>query len=104
MKGERGKLLEDNLLAMMVYGGVSVKADVVVPEDETRLTELEMIFEENYGKLSKDELMKEAEELAKNYKMERDKAEIEKLQAELENADEEKTKEILRKITAIRKG
>ena len=68
------------------------------------MRELELVFEEKYGDWKKEALRKEAEELARALKEEKKKVEILELQEKLETADEETTKEILRKIQTIQKG
>lgn len=104
VKSDRLKMLEDNLLALVVYGGVEAKNELEIPEDETRLEELELIFNEKYEGWAKNALEKEAQELYLRYDEENRKAEIEKLTEQLEEADEETTREILRKIQVIQKG
>ncbi len=106
-KGKVLKRLEDNLLSIMVFGGVKVSVELEIPEDEVRLGELEMIFEKEYGGRSAAELEKEGEELAKRYKDEQKKQERKKLQEELaraeEEGDEEEVKALLRKIMELEK-
>ncbi|MBR2587285.1 DNA primase [Candidatus Saccharibacteria bacterium] len=97
--------LEDAILAIMVYGGISGPEEIEVPEDETKLAELEMIFDEMYKNFKKNDLERELRELYGRLKKELNKNEIEKLGAELEseNLDPEREKEILRKITELSK-
>lgn len=97
--------LEDNLLAIMVYGGVEGPAELEVPEDETKLSELELVFDNLYKNYSKAELTKEVKSLYGRLKKELTKSEIAKLMAELEAEDlaPEREKEILRKITELQK-
>lgn len=97
--------LEDNLLAIMVYGGVEGPAELEVPEDETKLSELELVFDNLYKNYSKAELTKEVKSLYGRLKKELIKSEIAKLMAELEAEDlaPEREKEILRKITELQK-
>ncbi|MBQ6147887.1 toprim domain-containing protein [Candidatus Saccharibacteria bacterium] len=105
VKGEKLEKLENNLLAIMIFGGVKTKVELEIPEDEVRLGELEMIFEKEYGGWEKAALEKEGEELTKRYKNELNKHEKLKLQAELavaeEKGDEEEVKILLRKIMAL---
>ena len=97
--------LEDNLLALVVYGGVNAKS-VELPEDETKLAELELIFTKKYGDWNKEALTKEAMELEKRLADYDKKARIRELNKKLEQAegDEELTDKILREITKIQKG
>ena len=97
--------LEDNLLAIMVYGGVEGPEELEIPEDETKLSELELVFDNLYKNYSKAELTKEVKSLYRRLKKELTKSEIAKLMAELEAEDlaPEREKEILRKITELQK-
>ena len=103
-----GKLnqLEDNLLAIALFGGVEVPSEIEIPEDETRRAELEMVFENQYKGRAREELEAEMKELYRGLREEMAKAEIEKLQARLEEEGlgEEEEKEILRKITELQRG
>ena len=99
------KKLKDSLEAILVYGGAAggeIKLDF--PEDETRISELELIFEKEFEKLKAVELEKEAKLLMKRYEEEVIKAEIADLTKQLEEFedDDKKTAEILRKIQSLR--
>ena len=100
--------IKDNLQAIVVYGGVTGVKGVEIPEDETRLTELEMIFEERYKDWNKLALEKEAKALLTRYKVEMGKQEVEMLNVELAKAeeagDEDLQAEILRKIMVLKRG
>jgi hypothetical protein len=99
------KKIEDNLLSILVYGGIDWEGiDIDVPEDETRLKELELVFETEYGDWTNEALKKEIKALEKRRKEEMKKAEILALSSKLEDADEIEKKKILEKITSIRKG
>ncbi|MBR5389369.1 DNA primase [Candidatus Saccharibacteria bacterium] len=106
MKSDRIIGLEDNLLSIMVYGGVDGPEELEVPEDETKLSELELIFDNTYKNYSKSDLEKEVEDLYKALKNEMAKNEIEQLTAELENEDiePEREKEVLKKINELQKS
>ena len=100
------KDLEESLEAIMIYGGsAGGEINLELPEDETKIAELELIFEKKYAKFSEEELKKEAKALMARYKREKDQHEIEKLTRELEEVseDEERTAEILRKIQSLRR-
>ncbi|MBP5675180.1 DNA primase [Candidatus Saccharibacteria bacterium] len=99
------KKLKDSLEAILVYGGAAggeIRLDF--PEDETRISELELVFEKEFGKMKPAELEKEAKLLMKRYEEEVIKSEIEDLTKKLEEFedDDKKTAEILRKIQSLR--
>ena len=100
------KNLEDSLQAILVYGGVvGQEIALEVPEDETRLEELSLIFEEKYVRMKEEALAQEVVSLNRRYKEELKKQRIVKLTEELvkfEN-DEEKTIEILKQIEQLRR-
>ena len=114
--------LRDNLQALLIFGGVTGVKGVDLPEDETRLAELELVFEARYKDWKGPALEKEAKELLGRLKIEETKQEIEALSEELgkveaesdrkraEGASEEeleqleaKYNEILRKIMALKR-
>ncbi len=105
-KGDQLARLENNLMAIAVYGGVEVPSEIETPEDETRLAELEMVFDTTYKGWGKTALATEVKGLYGRLKDEMAKAEICKLQAELEaeNLDPEREKELLRKIMELKKA
>ena len=100
--------IRDNLQAIVVYGGVTNVKGVELPEDETKLAELEMVFEMRYGGWGAAQLEKEASALLTRYKAELGRQEVKQLNIELAEAeaagDEEKQAEILRKIMTLRKS
>ena len=100
------KNLEDSLQAILVYGGVvGQEIALEVPEYETRLEELSLIFEEKYARMKEEALAQEVVSLNRRYKEELKKQRIVKLTEELvkfEN-DEEKTIEILKQIEQLRR-
>lgn len=100
------KSLEDSLQAILVYGGaVGQEIGLEIPEDEMRLEELSLIFEEKYAGMKEEALTREVASLNSRYKEELKKRRIveltEKL-VEFEN-DEEKTVEILKQIEQLRR-
>ena len=100
------KSLEDSLQAILVYGGaVGQEIGLEIPEDEMRLEELSLIFEEKYAGMKEEALAREVASLNSRYKEELKKRRIvgltEKL-VEFEN-DEEKTVEILKQIEQLRR-
>ncbi len=97
--------IEDNLLSILVYGGISVeKIEMEIPDDETKLKELEMVFENEYGTFDTDLLKKEAYALETRRKEELKKCEILELTEKLDQVDEIEKKKILEKIMALRKN
>ncbi|MDO4978998.1 MAG: DNA primase [Candidatus Saccharibacteria bacterium] len=101
------KSLEDQLQAILLYGGGAGNGiKLELPEDETRLAELELIFEEKFGAMPETELKKVAVEINQRYEQERKQVKINELTKQLEECsdDEEKTEEILREITRLRKN
>lgn len=93
--------LEDSLLALKIYGGVTrTKIPLVVPDDETRLSELELVFNQDHSYLDDIDYEKEAAELLARYQQESKKQQIIALSAELEelNEDDENYESILRQI------
>ncbi len=100
--------IRDNLQAIVIYGGVSGIKGVELPDEETRLEELEMVFEARYKEWDKATLEKEAKTLLVRYKTEMGKQEVEMLNVELAKAeevgDEDKQAEILRKIMVLRRA
>ena len=96
--------IEDNLLAIMLYGGeAGAGVNLEIPEDEARLAELEMVYENRYKGWKGENLRKEAEDLMKRRAEGLKKMKIAELSAELEEVDEERGKEILREIMRLQR-
>ena len=96
--------LIDSLEAILVFGGAAggeIKFDF--PEDETRISELELIFENQYSNLSEEGLKKTARSLLRRYEDEVIKAEIANLTETLKTLenDDEKTSKILKQIQSL---
>ena len=86
-----------------MYGGaVAEKIKLEMPEDEVRIKELELVFEKFYKGMSEVELVTEVDELWRRYLEERKRVKLAEMTAELEDADEERTKEILREMMRVR--
>lgn len=102
------KGMRDDLEALMVYGGVTGIHGVEVAQDETRLKELELIFEARYKGWAPEALEQEAQALLKRYKQEMNRRAVEELQERLAEAeakgDEREAEEILRQIMALKKA
>lgn len=90
VKSDKIKKLENSLLAIKIFGGVSkTKIPLDIPDDDTRLSELELIFNSEH-EVSKDvDLEKEAAELLVRYEGELNKAKINELNKKLETLDED---------------
>lgn len=97
------KTLEDSLLAIMLYGGeAGTKIHLELPEDDTKIDELSLIYDNRYASWDAETLQKEAEALLKRYNAAVKKQQIAELTRELsETEDEEASADILRKIQAL---
>ena len=81
--------LTNSLLALKMFGGVTeTKIPLAVPEDEARLAELEMIFNQEHDRMDVD-CEKEAQELLIRYNDELRKEKVRKLSEMLSEMDEE---------------
>ena len=101
--------VKDSLQAIVLYGGVTEIKGVELTENETKLAELELVYDTRYQGWTKEMLEREARELLKRLKVENARAEVEKLNAELEKlgeseADQERQVEILKRIMVLKKG
>lgn len=100
--------VRDSLQAIVLYGGVTGIKGVEMPEKETKLKELEMVFDARYAGWDGAALEKEAKELLRRYKVESGKQEVARLTKELavaeEKGDDEMAAEILKKIMVLKKG
>lgn len=81
------KKLEDNLLALKIFGNATLEIPLEIPEDKTRLSELELIFDTNYKDIK--DLEKEAALILARYQKETKKLRVKELQEKLENLDED---------------
>ena len=90
IKNNKLAQLENSLLALKIYGGI-VKPiiPIEVPDDETRLAELELIFNREHERVSNDNLEREATELLNHYNIELKKHQIATLTEQLSNFDED---------------
>ncbi|MBQ3292907.1 DNA primase [Candidatus Saccharibacteria bacterium] len=83
------KKLEDNLLALKLFGNLSdIDIPLEVPTDEARLSELELVFHNNYGAIKDLDSQKEVKLLLDRYEKECKKAKITTLNEKLESLDE----------------
>lgn len=102
VKGSLVEKLENSLLAIKVFGGVTgVKIPLDVPEDEVKLAELEMIFNKEHEVAG--DLEAETKELLKRYKVAMGKQKIADLKQELAELDEESERymEVLAEISDL---
>lgn len=99
------KTLEDNLLAIMLFGGqAGAKIDLTMPEDEVRIAELSLVFETRYKKWTAEMLEVEAKELSERWHKEVVKKGIAELSAKLPTGNDEEDQKILREIRKLQKG
>ena len=97
--------LENSLLALKLFGGITkTKIPLEIPEDETKLSELELVFNQEH-EISGTDLEKEASELLSRYEKELNKIKIAELNAKLESLDEDSDEfiEVLREIRSLQK-
>ncbi len=95
--------LENSLLALKIFGGVvGTKIPLDIPEDETRLAELELVFNREH-EVGDEDLEREAKELLARYKKEVAGQKIKELSEKLAELDEESDEyeDILREIQAL---
>ena len=89
-KPDHIKKLEDTLLALKIYGGITkTQIALDVPEDETRLDELEMIFASEQEASGEADYEKIAAELWQRYETEVNKQKIFELNAKLAEMDDD---------------
>ncbi|MBR3324354.1 DNA primase [Candidatus Saccharibacteria bacterium] len=83
------KKLEDNLLALKIFGNLTDEdVPLETPTDQTKLSELELIFNANYKSIKDLDVKKEAASLLPRYQKELVRAKIKSLQVKLETLDE----------------
>ena len=82
--------LENSLLALKIYGGITKPIiPIDIPDDETKLAELELIFNREHEIASDVNLEQEATELLRHYNDEFKKYKIASLTEQLSNFNEE---------------
>ncbi len=105
-KSNKLKKLENSLLALKVYGGVTkVKIPLKIPEDEAKLAELELIFNSEHELSSATDYDREASDLLALYERETKKQKIAELNTKLAelNEDSDEYLEILSEINHLQK-
>jgi DNA primase len=104
---EHIKKLENSLLALKLFGGIT-KTDIPfeIPEDETRIDELELVFNNDHEGIKEPNYEKEAVELMKRYQKELDKQKIAELTSKLAELDENDARyeEIIKEISDLQKS
>lgn len=81
------KKLEDSLLALKIFGKISLEIPLEIPEDKTKLSELELVFDTNYQDIKDKE--KEAKLILNRYQKETKKLKVAELQEKLETLEED---------------
>lgn len=96
--------LNDILQALIIHGKVENKYGLEVTADETKVNELELVFERDYATLDAGALAREADAVFARYKVEVNRQRMKVLQKELEECgdDEAKMQEILKQIAALK--
>lgn len=100
------KRLEDSLLALKLFGGiVETEIPLEVPEDEVRINELELVFDNDHEGIKEVNYEKEAAELMKRYMVELNKQKIVELTEKLATLDENDAEyeEVIREISSLQK-
>ena len=88
-KSDKIKQLEDSLLALKIYGGITkINIPLDSPDDDTKLAELELIFNREH-EIATTNLEKEATELLARYNRELRRYKISELNAKLSELDED---------------
>lgn len=106
IKSDKFKKLENSLLALKVFGGLTkTKIPLETPDDETRLSELELIFNRDHENVKNPNYEKEAEELLARYNKELNAQKIKELNEKLDYLDEdsEEYENILKEIIELQK-
>ena len=105
VKSSKLQQLENSLLAIKVFGGVTkTKIPLEVPDDDTRLAELELIYNREH-ELGNTDPEKEAKELLTRYRREASKQKIATLNQKLADLDEDSDEylDTLREIQELQK-
>ena len=89
VKSDKLKQYENSLIALKVFGGITeTKIPFEVPEDETKLDELELVFNREHENLDDPDYENEAKELMARYNKELNQQRIKELNLRLEELDE----------------
>lgn len=107
IKSDKLKKLENSLLALKLFGGITkTKIPLDIPDDETKLAELELIFNSEHENSTDQNYEKEATELLSLYTRELNKQKIAELSEELTALDEDDPayEKLLQQITDLQKS
>ncbi len=90
VKSTKLEKLENSLLAIKIYGGVTkTQIPLDIPEDDAKLAELELIYNEEHASIEDYDPDQEAKELLTRYETEQKQQEIISLQAYLASLSED---------------
>lgn len=106
VKSSAIKKLEDSLLALKIFGGVTkIQIPIEIPEDETRLSELELVFNSEHQNYKTSDLEREAKDFLSRYNSEIKKQKTLELSEKLAEIDEndEQYERILKEIRDLQK-
>lgn len=106
VKSDTIKKLENSLLALKIFSGVTkAQIPLEIPDDETRLAELEFIFNSEHQNYKSSDLEREARELLTRYDSELKKQKIKELSDQLIELDEENDQyeQVLKEIRDLQK-
>lgn len=107
IKSDKLKKLENSLLALKLFGGITkTKIPLDIPDDETKLAELELIFNSEHENPTDQNYEKEATELLSLYTRELNKQKIAELSEEFTALDEDDPayEKLLQQITDLQKS
>lgn len=98
--------IEDNLYAVILFGKATRFEGLELPDDETKLAELNLIFEQRYAGWDTEKLNEEAEGLFRRYQIEKNKQRAAQLSAEITEAeavgDEARADELIKQLAALK--
>lgn len=106
-KSDKLTKLENSLLALKIYGGVTkVKIPLEIPDDETKLAELELIFNSEHEFAQSSNYEREASDLLALYYRESKKQKIAELNTKLASLDDNSDEylETLSEINQLQKS
>ena len=87
---DRIKKIEDSLLAIKLYGGVTkTKIPLDIPDDDAKISELELVFMRDHENVAEPNFDKEAADLLSRYETEINKQKIQTLSEQLAAMDED---------------
>lgn len=101
VKPDKLKKYEDSILALAIYGDAAdVELPFDIPDDEARLSELELVFNKDHEGIENPDYDKEMKELLALYDSELKKQRIKELNAKLSEIDDESDEyaEVLKQI------